>query len=102
MAYGQMEELKMEITLTPDQEEAIIRAYGSVDYLQTYCSNLADYRIDHFAERDKLEKTNLIMEMPDADIESIVAPIREAKIAAIEAAVKELEEAKFVPESIGE
>ena len=35
----------MEITLTKEQEDAIIAEYGTVDYLQTYCVALANWMI---------------------------------------------------------
>lgn len=54
----------IEITLTEAQEAAITKEYGSLNYLQTYCENLAN----HLSEKQKTEyKQAKLIVLADAD-----------------------------------
>jgi hypothetical protein len=85
----------MEIILTQEQEAAIVKGYGSVDYLQTYCTMLADHLIWKQADDAKLENVRLLNKIIDDPV--IVAKIEEVKAAEIAKA-----ETKLVEQSVEE
>lgn len=71
----------MEIKLTEVYEKAIVREYGSTDYLQTYCEMLASHLVDKQANDDAAEKTRLLNKIADDPV--VVAKMEEVKAAEI-------------------
>lgn len=80
----------IEITLTKEQEAAIVKQYGSLDYLQTYCGMLADHLMGKQTDDAKLEKNRLLNKIADDPV--VIAKIEEVKAAELAEAEKPIEE----------
>jgi len=84
-----------ELKLTAEQEAAIIKEYGSLDYLQTYCGMLADHLVGKQAQDAILEKNRLLNAIADD-------PVVIGKMEAVKAAEIAEAEAKIAEQPIEE
>lgn len=66
----------MEITLTKEQEAAIIREYGSTDYLQTYCNSLANYLLEKQGGDDRVNKIKSLVDLDDVTLDAMYAQVK--------------------------
>lgn len=70
-----------ELKLTEEQEAAITKEYGSLDYLQTYCGMLADHLVEKQAQDSILERNRLLAKIADDPV--VVAKMEEVKAAEV-------------------
>lgn len=72
----------MEITLTAEQEAAVIKEHGTTDFLQTYVGNYADHLIAKQAEDDKALNIKILTAKTPEELAALVKPIVDAAVAA--------------------
>jgi cob(I)alamin adenosyltransferase len=70
-----------ELKLTTEQETAIVKEYGSLDYLQAYCEMLADHLAEKQAQDAILERNRLLNKIADDPV--VVAKMEEVKAAEV-------------------
>ena len=68
----------MEITLSKEQEDAIISSYGSLDFAQTYVEDFANRIIADQAIAVRSEKIKTLSELDAAVLDVLIAAAKEA------------------------
>lgn len=79
----------IEIILTQEQKAAIVKEYGELSYLQTYCENLANHIANKQISEYKQAKLVVLAAAEDAEIDALYNKVL---------AQKEAEEAKQLAE----
>lgn len=60
------ENIIVSISLTPSQAGALVREYGSAEYLHTYCAMLADHLVSKHAEDDLHARIRALLDVENA------------------------------------
>jgi len=68
----------MEITLSKEQEDAIISSYGSLDFAQVYVEDFANRVIADQAIAVRSEKIKTLSELDAAVLDVLIAAAKEA------------------------
>lgn len=61
-----------ELTLTEEQEAAIVKEHGSLDYIAEYVSNYANYLLSKQTADEKMEKVFTLFKLDTVDLDKMV------------------------------